>query len=294
VADQHLDIQKMAATSLADPTIKRGRGFCWWVSPKDSNYRYRVTWTPGAVVLTGQLGEIVYRGPSDFWHGPWDAARFIAKCDFDYLTSKSAVKQEYDREATVRDLIRSADEEMRYGSLGLWAAICKRYSGTWLASYETFDASKVTDHMRVAKLLREDTEFSAERAYMLSDGDSLRYSYPPDARWQFEAVLVWAKLTAPREPLLSKLARKRRTLREWWRSLKHRPPIFNPDLFYGPNHYGGLRYWRLHNGSYRLLMPFRLFGLDLSAIGLWREQGSSSPADRASDRFAPVQKAVTA
>lgn len=288
MADQHLDIQKMATTSLAEPTIKRGPGFCWWVSPKDRNYRYRVTWTPGAVVLTGQLGEIVYRGPTDFWPGPWDAARFIAKCDFDYLTGKSGMQTVYDREATVRGLICSADEEMRYGSRALWTAICKRYSDTWGSDYRIFDANKVTDHMRVAKLLRDDTELSAERVYMMADSESIYYSYPPQARWQFEAVLAWAKITASREPLHSKVARKQRALRQWWRGLKASPPIFNPDLFQGPNHYGGLRFWRLHNGSYRLLMPFRLCGVDLSTVGLWRDQGSSSPADRAGDRFTPV------
>lgn len=292
MADQHRQIQAMAAKELAGHIVRRDRGFTWLASSaKDAFHRFRVTWAPGAVVVTGQLGEIVYRGPNAFWEGPWDAARFIAKCNFDYLTGKSSTALVFDRDASVRGLIRNADDQLRYGDRELWEAICKRYSDTWASDYREFNPAKVTDQMRAAKLLREDGELSEGDIYRIAGtGEAVYYSYPPDARWQYEAVLLWAKAVAEAEPLHSKAARQRRKFRDWRRSLKSRPPLFRPERFTGPpaSHYGGLLYWRrTPSGAWRLLAPFRLLGGDLSGLGLWREQGSQMPAS-CDDRFTPV------
>lgn len=277
MSEQHKDVAAMAVKAFEKHVLTRERGFTWRMGvPRSSFYAFRVTWAHGALIITGDLGEIVYTGPRDFWHGPWDAARFVLRADYDYLTGKSNASTEFDQGATVLALLRAADYEQREaGTKALWREICGRYGG--------LDHNLATDQMRAAKWLREDCSLTAEQAYNLAgDFEMPRYSWPARTRWQYEALQLWAAAMVPAEPLSSRLARQRRRFRNWRADFKRAPILHRPEIFTGPPGYGALKFWRLDpRGSYRLLMPFRLFGQDLSRFGLWRDQGSSTPAARA-------------
>lgn len=278
--DRHLDIKAMAAKAFADHQITRCSGTTWRVGkPNTGRYAFWVTWAPGAIIVTGDLGDMVYRGPNALWIGPWDAARFIAGCDYDYLTGKSSTEQVYDRDATIVSLLQQADERQKYGDLSIWTRICKAHG------YDLNPAS-VTDQMKAAARFREEGVPSAYDACdYTGDFEGACYSYPPKTRWIYEGLMLWAAWAVRHEPALSRLARQRRRLRDWWRGLKRRPPIYRPTLWIDTSRTWSRDYWRRdQGGSFAMLTPFRLFGLDLSRFGLWRDQGSRTPG-RYDDKF---------
>jgi hypothetical protein len=305
VSDQHLDIQKMAVSAFAEHQLTRERGFTWCMKkPRGWNYGFRITWAPGAIIVTGDLGELVFRGLTTLWDGPWDAARFLVDCDYDYLMGKTNAVRAFDRDETVKLLISNAEESRRHGGQG-WSQICKYYSETW-ACRHTLDPQKVTDHMRAAKALREDTDLDAGRVWQLDgDGDSCVYSYEPGTRWRYEALMLWAKAVIPSEPLSSKLARALRKFRQFRRDLKHYPILYRPERWTTGSTFNGCRYWTVKQGQhgpyYSGLRPFKILGSDLSRFGLWRSAGSgwSNNDDRytfrrVEDRHAPAGSAVHA
>ena len=262
--DLHLDIKKMAAHAFAKHLLTRERGYCWRMGqPGRSAYSFRITWAPGAIIVTGDLGELVFQGLTTLWDGPWDAARFLVDCDYDYLMGKTAAKQVFDRDETVKLLISSAEENLKYGSPERWERICKRYSETYAVDYRTLDGRKVTDHMRAAKAMREDVGLDAGDVWRFDgDGDSCVYSYDPGTRWRYEALMLWARAVIPSEPLTSKLARERRRFRDFRRSFKHQPIIYRPELWTTGGVFNGHRFWTAHESdqgrTFRAIMPLSL------------------------------------
>lgn len=76
----------------------------------NSNYAYAVTWTPGTLVISGDIGE--------FTVTHWNAMPTIEKTlewldriEFDYLMGKSSAKKEFDRAETLRDIVGFANDE---------------------------------------------------------------------------------------------------------------------------------------------------------------------------------------
>jgi hypothetical protein len=279
----HLDLKAMAATSFGAHQLKREKGFTWRMQdPRTWNYGFRVTWARGAVIVTGDLGEIVYSGMTFLWVSPWDAARHLRRCDYDYLTGKTGTQKEYDRVATVRELLLRADDERRWGSRTLWKALCERYSDTYLSGYRELNSNRVTDWSRAAKALRNDLDLTAEQVYHLThDGEQAAYSWPSKTRWTYEALMLWANAMAASEPAWHRIWRAWRDTIRWWKSFKTSPVRYRPQLVELTINLNGSRFWQdLRDGArYRSAHPFKLFGRDLSAIGLWREGGSTMSAD---------------
>lgn len=278
MGDLHLDIKAMAATAFADHEITRCSGTTWRVGkPRTGIYAFWVTWAPGAIIVTGDLGVMVYRGPSDLWVSPWVAARFLAGCHYDYLTGKSSTKQVYDRAATIVSILRQADERQKYGDLFLWERICKRHGGQ-------LNPARVTDQMKAAAVFREEGARDASEAVdETEDFEAPCYSWPSETRWIYEGLMLWAAWAVEHEPLTSRIGRRRRALRDWWRGLKRRPPIYKPQLWIDTQRTWSKDVWRrTAAGGFALLMPFRLFGADLTRLGFWRDQGSHTPAHAAS------------
>lgn len=72
------------------------------------NNAFSLTWTPGALMLTGDVGElsIVHEyGLASFEEG----IRWVAAADFDYLMEKTNVKKVYDPEETYEFLLDEAN-----------------------------------------------------------------------------------------------------------------------------------------------------------------------------------------
>lgn len=73
-----------------------------------SAYHFKITWTPGNLVLTGDLGELVLVQPHAL--GTFDEAiEWACTSDYDYMLSKSNVKKTYDPQATYNELVRRAN-----------------------------------------------------------------------------------------------------------------------------------------------------------------------------------------
>ncbi len=85
------------------------RSFRFFEPGKGSIYAYCLTWAPGSLTLSGDLGELViihYQAMPTFD----EAIRWAAGSDLDYLLSKSSRKKVIHRERTVQGLIEAAIE----------------------------------------------------------------------------------------------------------------------------------------------------------------------------------------
>lgn len=74
-----------------------------------SFYAYSVTWTPGTLVVAGDIGDLTV----NHWHamrtieGTMD---WLDGIDFDYFMGKSTQREQFDPDATVEDIARAANE----------------------------------------------------------------------------------------------------------------------------------------------------------------------------------------
>lgn len=287
----HADIQRIAAKSFADHRLTKGPGFSWRMAQLNrSAYFFRVTWAPGVVVVNGDIGEAVYQVWPSFGT-LWGAVDFISRADFDYLCEKGNSRKEFDRDATVEHLIRYAYDSLRSGYLpDFFRRLCDEYGG---------DPDCRQDRKEAVRAFRDDQDLTAERVYNITgDFEAPTYSYPPRARWTYEAAKLWAATMKAQEPAWHRawrwVQRERAKLRGEMKARRH----FRPALYVAPKGYGHVKHWvRLkweHDGKsgerMAAVIPFRPLGLDLSRIGLWREQGSSTPlrGDRDDERFEPL------
>jgi hypothetical protein len=279
----HLDVQAMAKTAFASHELKREKGFTWRMqAPKTWAYGFRVTWARGAVIVTGDLGEIVYSGMTFLAVSPWDAALHLRQCHYDYLTSKTGTAKEYDREATVRELLARAEDERRWGSRTLWEAFCARYSDKYLSGYRELNPARANHWAIAAKALRNDLDLTAEQVYYLThDGEQAAYSWPPKTRWTYEALMLWANAMAASEPAWHRAWRAWRDTVRWWKSFKTFPLRYRPQIIELTIHLNGARFWQVPEDGkpYRAAYAFKILGRDLSRFGFWRVGGSTMSAD---------------
>lgn len=289
--NRHSDIQKIAARNFAEHRLTKGPGYSWRMGkPNTGAYSFRVTWAPGALTVTGDIGQAVYEVWPSFGT-LWGAIDLVSQAGFDYLCSKSGAREEFDRDATVEHLLQSAYSELRYGSgPDLFKQICDEYGG---------DPDDAWGRKEAARAFRDDQDLTAERVYNITcDGEAPSYSYPASARWAYEALKLWAATMKAQEPAWHRACRRAQrelqALRREWRAQKH----FLPDLYETPNTSHGGKFWvrrtRIEDGAERAWMaavvPVRVFGVDLSPIGLWRDQGSACQLRGDSDdaRFKPL------
>ena len=112
-------VKKLAAEiaeQFAGHQIKPRKSISWTLNKVDaegrylSNYAYSVTWTPGSLVIAGDLGEFTVT----HWNAMKtieNAVSWLTGIQFDYLMGKSDAKQTLDIEETMRDILRYASEE---------------------------------------------------------------------------------------------------------------------------------------------------------------------------------------
>lgn len=289
---EYASIQKVAALSFAEHVLTNASGRSWRMGkPGHGAYAFRVTWGPGVLTISGDVGRAVY----EVWPGLatiWDAVEFVERADFDYLCEKSGFTKEFDRDATVSHLIEMAYADLRCGSPpAFFRRVCEEYGGC---------ADIPCDRKEAARAFRDDQDLTAERVYNItSDFEAPSYSYSSCARWTFEAAKLWARTMRASEPrwhrLWRELQRETNATKRAWRSTKH----FRPELYAAPRGFGHDTLWvrrtYIRDGRDLARMasvaPLRLFGLRLSWAGLWRETGSSWPLGRDSRdaQFKPVR-----
>jgi hypothetical protein len=70
----------------------------------------KITWTPGLLHLGGDIGELTvthHHALRDLWSG----IAWIAGADFEYLMEKTDAERQFDRDATVAQIVAMANEE---------------------------------------------------------------------------------------------------------------------------------------------------------------------------------------
>jgi hypothetical protein len=77
---------------------------------KSSFYSFTLTWAPGVLTVSGDIGEIVIT------HGDLmsfdEGIKWAAASDYDYLMGKSNLKKEYDPDKTFKSLVEDANREL--------------------------------------------------------------------------------------------------------------------------------------------------------------------------------------
>lgn len=182
---EHENIQRIAALSFAEHVMQDAPAKSWRLGkPGTGAYAFRVTWAAGMLAVGGDLGTAVYEVWPAF-NTLEGAVDFVDKANFDYLTSKSEFKEEYDREATVEALIQSAYEGLRHKwQPQLFKQLCDEYGG---------DENDPADRKDAVRRFRDDDSMSAERIYNLTgDFEGPIHRHTAQARWAFEAVKLWA------------------------------------------------------------------------------------------------------
>lgn len=180
------NIAKIAALSFAEHVIQDAPSRSWRMGKLEtSNYAFRITWAPGLLAVSGDIGSTVYEVWPAF-QTLEGAIDLVSRAEFDYLASKSRVEKEFDRDATVGHLIRYAYDSLRNGrDNGLFEQLCEEYGGNHNDAY---------DRKEAVRSFRDDEGLTAERVMNITgDFEDPRYSLPSSARWTFEAVKFWAK-----------------------------------------------------------------------------------------------------
>ncbi len=138
----------------------------------------------GLLAVSGDIGSAVYEVWPAF-NTVEGAVELVDMAGFDYLTSKSGFKKEYDREATVEALIESAYESQRHKwQPQLFKQLCDEYGG---------DENDPLDRKDAVRRFRDDEGMSADRIYDLTgDFEGPIYQHTAQARWAYEAAKLWA------------------------------------------------------------------------------------------------------
>lgn len=187
------NIDRIAAKSFAGHVIEDAPSRSWRLGkPGTSCYAFRITWAPGTLAVSGDVGSAVYEVWPAF--NTLDGAiDLVSSAGFDYLAAKSGAKKEFDRDETVAHLIRNAYADLRNGYRdSFFKHVCDEYGG---------DPDDRMDRKEAVREFRDDADLTAERIYSITgDFEAPIYTMPSDARWAFEAVKLWAKMVAESRP----------------------------------------------------------------------------------------------
>lgn len=281
-----------AARDFEKHVASAGPGYSWrFKRPNSSTYYFRVTWAPGVLVCSGDIGELVVRHYS--FDDPWSAAAWVNGANFDYFMEKTPERKIFDPEATAEHLIADAYRRMR--DMGLRDGVGVVMEG--IVDFnctidDAYDRDVRKEACRHLKICAECREFDERNAYdICHDGEMILYDYPSsEYGHRYIAFKKWAAWMWENEPLWHK------ALRQWWKfqalrkSYRDYPIIWAPILYQKFENgklvaYNGVTYWRWHRWhdakcdarfSYRALKPWKPFGHDMTRFGFWRDQGSST------------------
>ena len=201
----------------------------WRVAGTDKHsYWYNVTWTPGFVTISGDIGEMTvvhYHALNSMEN----AIGWVNGACFEYLMEKTGVEKKFDPEETVESLVYFADEDQKYWdrerekdlrecieatkSSGnwysrsydyerelekmensrLWKQLFDRYAYSYMFDYDPNYKRK--DHQSVLiKEMRTD-DITPQDVYELGVDDFYGvYNYDEGCYWKYKALKTWAKL----------------------------------------------------------------------------------------------------
>jgi len=158
-------------------------------NPTKSSHWFNITWTPGFLLLSGDVDEMVIT----HYHAmpTWkEAVLWIDSCDLDYLMEKSDKKKEFNLERTIKDVFYMAEEELENGDDTIWKKIAEGVCFEW-------DPNNRDDIKREAISYGHEI-FSPDAMYQLELFEPVdytgSYTWPDHCHWQFKALKLWAKM----------------------------------------------------------------------------------------------------
>ena len=183
-------MDSMIDSALTDHEMgKEPESKSWLIrNPAESQYWFKVTWTPGALHLMGDVGEltVIHYHALTTWR---EAVTFMDGNCFVYIMGKTNVKKEFDAGETTKFIIERADDDLdSYSDDDLWVKIAA-YVG-W-----NFDPNK-RDALKVHLTMNQDELFQPHQLYELQWFDDYygSQSYPDGEYWKYKALLKWASL----------------------------------------------------------------------------------------------------
>lgn len=275
-----MSTQERGKAEFADHVIARETGWTWRCrKPGTGIYAYRVTWCPGNLMVTGDIGDVTVTHYS--FDDPWSAAAWINGAGWSYFMEKTHVGKEYDAEATAKGIVESAYRGWRDGYTALMERVVEHHP------YRN-DVNDRDDRKEACRELLSG-ELSETDAYDITeDSEAIVYAYPERYRLRYAALKLWANWMWENEPAWHKAQRVYRRLRREIKDLRE-GAIWAPVLYRvydekgRPTSLNGATHWRWrahwHGAGYQAVYPLKLFGYSLDRFGWWRNGGHGWPDD---------------
>jgi len=164
--------------------IKNSESKSWLVkNPGKHEYWFRVTWSPGNLSLSGDVGELVltHYQAMPTWQ---DAVEWVAGACHGYLMQKSNANTKFDEEDTIKQLLLMADEHLNeYDDDCFWVKL------------SNLTGIDIEEKDRIRKEIECGFFESPQDVYeFMDDADWVgSFRYEIGTYYQYEALQVWAR-----------------------------------------------------------------------------------------------------
>ncbi len=175
--------QKMIDDAFAGHSfIHNGESKSWLMkNPESQGYWFRVTWCPGSLSVSGDVGEIVltHYHAMPTWQ---DAVKWVKDACHGYLMQKSNKERKFNEEETIKQIIHMANEQLEYGDNDMWKKLAEQ------TGIPIEDKDGIQDEIGLGFFE------SAQDVYeFMEDADwTGSYEYDMETHYQYKALQVWA------------------------------------------------------------------------------------------------------
>lgn len=200
------DLREMIDEALADHVLEgEVPSKSWKVkTPGKHSYWFYVTWTPGHLLLSGDLCNMVLT----HWHAmptAEEAVRWMHDAHEGYLLGKSDAVQKFDAQATKASILDMADQDVESEDYDIWEKIFEFVDMETCEDGEMFiypeEAVEKKESRDKARHIFEDKDYCLEDwtpegvyDYFQIDDYSGTYNYTEQHEWQISALKKWASL----------------------------------------------------------------------------------------------------
>ncbi len=175
--------QKMIDDAFSGHSLIRNADSKSWLikNPENQGYWFRVTWCPGSLSVSGDVGEIVltHYQAMPTWQ---DAVKWVKGACHGYLMQKSNKERHFDEEDTVKQIIHMANEQSEYGDDEMWEKLARD------------TGFPVEDKEGIAAEIKTGLFESAQDVYeFMNDADwTGTYKYDIETHFLYKALQIWA------------------------------------------------------------------------------------------------------
>jgi hypothetical protein len=200
----HPDLEDMIDDAFANHKVSEAPSIAWLVkNPERHSYWFKISWTPGVLTLSGDLGELVL---THYQAMPTssEAIAWVNGGNEEYLLGKSTAEKKFSQEATKEALADMANTFLDDGDGGLWNQIFGQVDGCFDANgnfFRAYEASIHNEADREAAIEIISSELTPEFIYHNFQMDDYygTYEYTEQHKWQIRAIQTWAAQMASDE-----------------------------------------------------------------------------------------------